>query len=569
MINNIIAWFKNMITKQEVLIQSFPLIKIVAKNKDKKTITYLNDALYPSLTNTQDEIVPKLNMRAVGEAGGGFPLGSLQQQAYGLKLMVNDALVYMISKCPKPIKNWSSVSSLNLMPRAGKDINAFYDRTSLKFYFFRDPVTNRAVYACDSRPVVTHEFGHAFLDILRPDWWSVQSAEVWAYHEAFGDITWAINALQYDALIDHAIAETNGNLLKSSVLTRLASEMGTGIFNISKGKNGELSNCLRDLSIEYKYVIPETLPFDGRDDQLTNECHSFSRVFSGAFWEVLVKIANSQVTPQKSLKTCLRYSRDVMTDLLLKATVSAPTSVRLFEALAKQMIAIDKSQGGKHQTILLQVFNQRNIIKQQVMMLKDVDFESMLKTIDEEHEIQNLGNQKIIRTLQNKSFTLRNKIPSILALDSNPLIDLEIIVPNEKTYYFENDKLIDMNLGTEEEAIDSAYSCLKSLHENNEVGTHENALFEILDGKLLRKQIICKCNKPNYCDPNAPEYNKPWKPANNSGCVACHNKNCKPQSCDCTSPELPKPPKLGCYTKTKVGNSTSYKVGSMASRKVC
>jgi len=568
-------WFKEKREEEvhalaRVIIRPRPRPVPVQQPTDPNTKTYLNDPTTPHLiVNQLEPRETRLSMRSMGESGGGYPLGSLQQQALALKLMVNDALIYMASKCPKQITRWAAVQSLMLMSRAGKDINAYYDRTSLRFFYFGDAASRKTIFACDARPVVTHEFGHALLDALRPDWWNMQSGEVWAFHEAFGDMTAILNSLQYDPLIDAAIAETGGDLMKSSVLTRLAAEMGVGLYHLTKGKNGEPSNCLRDLCKVFKYVEPEKLPAQGRDDVLLSESHSFSRVFTGMFWELLVKIAAFHTAQGMPQRDALKVARDVLAHYLLSAVVSTPTTVRLFDAIARQMLAADQAAGGKYQTIMQQILTERNIIRQQVMLLADVDLDTMLKDIKEPHEVQNHGDAKVVRTLSTKTMKLADKLGPLTALDDNPLFALEITVPYESAYYFDADnKLAAVIEPHEDEVVDAAYNCLKFLHEEDLVGSHETALFENKHGKLLRKQIICTCNKPNYCDPNAPEYNKPWKPANNSGCTVCHS-NCKPRSCDCDPPPTPRLPKTGCFTSVKAGGRVTYKYGSIASRKVC
>lgn len=573
MLKGIFNWIKNLgktsdaVAAQAIIVNRKSRPTPVARPTDPNTKVYLNDPTYPSMiTNELEPRDTMLAMRSIGEMGGGYPLGSLQQQSLALKIMVHDALVYMASKSPKTITRWAAVQSLILMPRAGKDINAYYDRGSLRFFFFGDQKMNKNIFACDSRPVVVHEFGHAFLDILRPDWWDAQAAEIWAFHEAFGDMTSTLISLQYDALIDHAITETNGDLMKSNILTRLAAEMGTGLFHITEGKSGELPNCLRDMIQYFKYTEPEKLPGKGRDDQLLSEPHSFSRVFTGAFWEIIVRIGLAQGV---SLKDGMKISRDIVAHYLLKAVVQVPTTVRLFDAVAQQMLAIDHAEGGKYQTIIRDVFSKREILRQQVMMLENVNVDTILKDIKEPHEIQTHGDIKIVRTLSTKTIKLSDKLGPVTALDANPLFDLEITVPDQTAYYFDNDKLVGVSESHEGEILDAAYNCLRILNDGGLVGEHDTALFENKHGKLIRKQIICTCGKPNYCDPNAPEYGKPWKPANNSGCVACHNANCLPRSCDCDPVETTPAPKVGCYTTVRAGGRTTYKYGSSASRRVC
>jgi hypothetical protein len=92
---------------------------------------------------------------------------------------------------------WAATNTLNVYPAAGQDLNAFYDRNSLKFFYALDPVVKKNIYTSDSSDVVSHETGHALLDSIRPDFWNVQSYEVWALHESFGDIISILNIILY------------------------------------------------------------------------------------------------------------------------------------------------------------------------------------------------------------------------------------------------------------------------------------------------------------------------------------------------------------------------------------
>jgi len=545
------------------------------KSVGTKTKFYLNDPTTPDLILEQDPPVnTSFAMKSVGDQGGGFALGTSQQQASACKIMVNNVLSYMLvsyrlASSAKKLTGWAATSSLTINSRAGVDINAYYDRSSLKFFYFQNRAKKKTVYTADSNSVVCHEFGHALLDSIRPDFWSTQSTEVWAYHEAFGDMTALIASLQYDDLINRALIETKGNLMLSNVLTRLAAEMGTGLYDVSRDKTGMLKTCLRDLSIVYNYVKPETLSDSTPDNVLSNECHSFSRVFSGAFYEMFVKIAEQNIATGKSAIDSIKISRDVVSRYLLKATSTVPLTVRLFDAMARQIIQIDKSEGGKYQTVISDLFTRRNILLSKVLMLNDMDFSSVKAIVKDPYEIQLLDNNKMLRTFSNKTIKL-SEIDGVSALNNNPLLSLEIEVPSQKGYYFdENNKLFDIIDTTDEEAIESAYSCVEFLNSNHLVGNYRTSLFEIKKGKLVRKQMVCKCGLPNYCDPNAPEYQKPWKPANNSSCSACQGTKCLPRSCDCSQPEqLPKR-KTSCYSALKSCMGKTYKIGQAISRGVC
>jgi hypothetical protein len=577
-IKGILNWFKNLRKSTEEEVQALGRIIISSKNSSKtrrstsgdrrKNKLYLYDASMPNLVEDQDvPINTVLNLRAIGDQGGGYDLGTIQQQAMALKQTVAEMLKYLTQFTPRQVKSWSTVQALALMPRAGKDANAYYDRTSLQFFYFPDNVRKRNIFTCDSKGIVSHEFGHAYLDILRPDWWDTQATEVWAFHEAFGDIIALLSSLQNDKLIDFAIAEINEDLSKSNVLTRLAGDLGIGLYNIFKDENSN-KNCLRDLTQRFNYKLPEELPSNGNDDILTNESHSFARVFTGAFYEALCKVAIENNKKGMTLRDSMKIARDVMCRYIISAVCAVPTTTRLYDAVAKQIIQEDIKEGGTYQLALRSTFVSRKIISQDVMMLENIDLNSFISKLNVPYEIQNQGNNKIVRTVSKKTIKLTDKF-DVVALNDNPLLGLEISVPDENAYYFnDQDKLYDVVATNENEVIDSAFACLTYLHENNLVGVHDEATFESKNGKLVRKKISCRCNKPNYCDPNAPEYGKPWKPKNNAGCVGCKG-NCEPMSCECESPTPAATPKQGCFTRLVTGTTSTYKTGSRASRKVC
>lgn len=567
-LNNFFNWFRKP-PKNEVQALGKIIIKgdPKARTRNHKTNkVYLYDASTPNLIIDQNVPVSlPLNVRSVGDQGGGFPLGSIQQQAMALKQIIGETLIFLMGKTPKKITGWSSVQALMLMARAGKDANAYYDRTSLRFFFFGDPTRKKNIFTCDSRSIVTHEFGHAYLDILRPDWWDIQSIEVWSFHEAFGDIVALLSALQYDQLIDRAIVETGNDLTKSNILTRLAGDMGVALNNLEYAGP---ANCLRDMIQRFNYVPPEELPEDGPDNILTNESHSFARVFTGAFYDALLQIAIDHINKGFVLRDGMKQARDIMAKYMLAAICKTPTAVRLYDALAKQIIQADIAEGGKYQEILRGVFTGRKIINPGITMLQNSNLKDLVSSLNQPYEIQINGNNSVVRTISSKTIKLSDKL-GLMALNNNPLLDLEISVPDEHAYLFDNDlKLVDVISSNEAEIVDSAFRCLSYLNENQLVGNHDTATFEIKQGKLVRKQISCRCNKPNYCDPNAPEYGKPWKPKNNAGCVSCKS-DCEPRTCECESPATSPPAKQGCFTRLVAGMKSVYRTGSRASRKVC
>ena len=92
---------------------------------------------------------------------------------------------------------WGDQRALPVLTDAGDDLNAFYDRSSLQF--FSHGYGGVTVHSAESVDVVVHEQGHAILDAIRSDFFDVPFIEVGALHEAFGDCTAILAALEDQA----------------------------------------------------------------------------------------------------------------------------------------------------------------------------------------------------------------------------------------------------------------------------------------------------------------------------------------------------------------------------------
>src|ERR1019366_1529094 len=97
--------------------------------------------------------------------------------------------------CAGPLSQWAAEvhGPLEVIPNAGRDLNAYYDRRSLSFFVL--PIGNELICSGSSTDVVSHETGHAILDSLRPDFWDSALPEHAAFHEAFGDCMAILTAL--------------------------------------------------------------------------------------------------------------------------------------------------------------------------------------------------------------------------------------------------------------------------------------------------------------------------------------------------------------------------------------
>jgi hypothetical protein len=185
---------------------------------------------------------------------------------------------------------WTTVQDpLHVQMDEGVDFNAFYSRDSGLNFFHGvvdkvDP--HVTVFSGESPDVVCHELGHGILDAVKPELFDVASLEAGAFHEGFADCSSMLSALQLDSFRLFVLNQTGGRLNVNSRLSQLARQLGWAI-RVEFDPTAVDNDCLRNASNRFFYQDPAGLPPDGPASQLTSEVHNFSRVFSGAFLDVL------------------------------------------------------------------------------------------------------------------------------------------------------------------------------------------------------------------------------------------------------------------------------------------
>jgi hypothetical protein len=94
-----------------------------------------------------------------------------------------------------------------------------------------------------------------------------------------------LSALQLQSLRSAILHDTGGHLYQNSRLSRLAERLGSAIR--AQHPDAVDRDCLRNAVNSFTYQDPITLPQMAPTTQLSSEPHSFSRVFTGAFFEAL------------------------------------------------------------------------------------------------------------------------------------------------------------------------------------------------------------------------------------------------------------------------------------------
>ncbi len=229
---------------------------------------------------------------------------------------------------------WVRGAVLPAVPVEGEDLNAFYDRKALHFFRDVNAKTGEIVQSGDSPDIVTHEQGHAVLDSIRPDLWDAPYFEVAAFHEGFGDLAAILVALDEPELARAAIEETKGLLDHSNLVSRLAEELAAAV--VAKyGPGAALPDALRDAVNSFSYVAPRSLPDEGPADVLSREPHSFSRVVTGACWDILVRL--SLAGNGSDRLAALRRASQAVGRLIAIAAENAAPAASFFRRFAAEL----------------------------------------------------------------------------------------------------------------------------------------------------------------------------------------------------------------------------------------
>lgn len=262
---------------------------------------------------------------------------------------------------------WAFDGALAVHPHAGSGFNAFYARQmhSVNYFDGKDTVTGKDIHGSESMEVTSHEVGHAVLDAMKPGlmaWWG--GVEAPAFHEAFGDMTGILTALHQDSVLDKVVAETGGDLRKPNCVARLGEEMSLGINHSMLNSSMPEDWVMRDANNKLKYQDPKTLPAKAHTmDDLVAEPHSFSRIYSGAFWDVVCAVNDQFRAGGVDPKQALIKTRDAMTDLTARALELTPNRMKKLSQASEAMLQADQRYfGGQFHDAIQTAMSDRGLI---------------------------------------------------------------------------------------------------------------------------------------------------------------------------------------------------------------
>jgi hypothetical protein len=267
---------------------------------------------------------------------------------------------------------WSFPSPrLAIDPHRGDGANAFYSEQDRLLGFNSFQGNGTFVYAAQSADVVTHETGHAVLDGLRDLFNESFGLGANAFHESFGDMTAVLVALHDDSLIQRLLDWTKGDLRMSSFLSTLAEQMTITLRQeADRAKHIQRHTIyLRNTLNTFRVRPFDELPADTNnpEGELSREAHNYSRLFSGAFYDILVGIYEriKAEDPHTPARVAIHRARDIAGYMLVCAVELGPVGECDFADMAKAFMAANAVlEKGKHEDILVQVFTARGILTQ-------------------------------------------------------------------------------------------------------------------------------------------------------------------------------------------------------------
>jgi hypothetical protein len=418
--------------------------------------------------------------------GGDGAEGTIEHQAAGVYCTMVFSLRHAQGVLYSPIVRWPALTKLIANPRSGKMFNAYYDRYYLNFFYDDDPVTHQTIYTADSADVVAHELGHAILDALRPDLWAVQCVEIQAFHEAFGDINAILTGLTWPEMVKYIMNETGGDLKKDNVVSRLAEQMGLAIWHAQGNAGSPQNYALRNANNTFQYQSPETLPTRAPDNQLAGEPHSFSRVFTGAWYDALVNVYNIE-KQDHSPEDAIQIAREKMAKITFNGVRFAPVSPRFYGSVLAAMLTFDH-QGGLGCTDAIHAAFAAHNIQPPTSFTLNL---SESTTVSD-----NLQQEAMALIASSSTNTVR---VSDFEESEEPLTKCIIELANTNKI-----PIMRLHLGENmdefHEALAAAKHSLRVIQEHDRVGNgpttgqfHDKE-FTVIDGRLIRNYYCCRCH---------------------------------------------------------------------------
>lgn len=198
----------------------------------------------------------------------------------------------MMERYAQRVLPWSfAAPRLKIYPHMGELANAFYNEQAQVLGFHAYRVNGQQASTAQSADIVSHETAHAVLDGVRDLWNESFGLGCRALHESVADIVALLVALHDDALVQRVLKWTNDDLRLTNVITEVAEHLAQA--EEANSPDAAIhTHHLRNAINPFVNMAFDELPYDVADPEtmLSRQEHNYSRVFTGAFWDIFVAI---------------------------------------------------------------------------------------------------------------------------------------------------------------------------------------------------------------------------------------------------------------------------------------
>lgn len=265
---------------------------------------------------------------------------------------------------------WSfAAPRLSIDPHAGVGVNAYYheQNRNIGFYTFKTD-TDETINTAQSADVVSHETAHAVLDGIRDLFNESFGLGAIAFHESFGDMAAVLVALHDDSLVQRLLDWTENDLHVDNFVTMVAEHLIESLKKLAELEEIDRNTIyLRNAINKFHNKDFDEMPYSPADpkSQLGRESHNYSRLLTGAFYDVLVAVYEQiRDTEGVEPRIAIHRAREVMGYLLICAIECGPVGELTFADMARSFLTADVLlYDGKHTDVLLQVFDERLILE--------------------------------------------------------------------------------------------------------------------------------------------------------------------------------------------------------------
>ena len=258
----------------------------------------------------------------------------------------------------RPIPWGFDGNRLIVVPHAGNQRNAYYDRRShsLQFYYFGP--ADKPVYTCLSHDIVAHETGHAVLDGIRPYFSEISSSQTAAFHEFVADLTAILSALRNNHVRNIVAELSGGDLLKDRVIADLAEEFA----------RDEVISTYGEAQRYYLRTAHKKLTMTEIEHEW--EPHYCSQVLTGAMFQILAEITMQHMSEQESKEkrpaAALWRATSHLNRMALRALDYCPPVDVQFIDYARAVLRADEQAYPRdshgYREIIRRVFEERGLV---------------------------------------------------------------------------------------------------------------------------------------------------------------------------------------------------------------